>query len=126
MVLLSQNIPFITHAGGRYGSQCVGTVINGICDFVCVCVCLTLRKQLELSTINLVDIRSMAHGSRLARIDPKVKKPQDKVTRYQMCCRQKYACWQDSLGLPVLKNFPEHDAILTSSTILLRKQHKQL
>jgi len=40
-------LKFITHA---IGSQCVGRVISDICDLS------VLKKQLEVSTPNLVDI----------------------------------------------------------------------
>jgi len=49
-------ITLITYANS---SQCMDWVISGICDFVCLCVCLSslIEKRLELSTLNWVHIR---------------------------------------------------------------------
>jgi len=63
----------ITHAGD---SRCVGRMISGVCDFVCVfisvclCVCTLQGKRLELSTPNLVHT---VHGSRSACTDLRSK-----------------------------------------------------
>jgi len=58
------------------GSQCIGRIINGICDFgflhMSLCIRALKEKRLELSTPNLVDIQCMAVARRALALRSKV------------------------------------------------------
>jgi len=64
----------ITHAG-------VGRGFSRICLSVCLFIHALTGKRIELSTLNLVHI--IFHNSRLASIDPEVKRPKSRSHGYE-------------------------------------------
>ena len=72
-----------THAGR---SRCVGSVISGICDFVCLSLCIHALKvkRLELSAPNFVHI---LYG-RTSVVRSKGQK--SRSPGFEVCCRRWY------------------------------------
>jgi len=91
------SVSVFTYAGS---SRCMSRMISGICDFVClaVCVCTLKGKRLELSTANFVHIYSMA-GHRHA-LTLRSNGQMSRSQRYEVlvCCRRGSACPYDSSG----------------------------
>ena len=82
----------------RRCSRYVARLISGICDFVCLSLCVhALReKRLELSTPNLVHVYSVA-GSRHA-MTLRSKGQRSRSQGYEACCRRGCACRYDCSG----------------------------